>query len=719
MSFILIGLVVASFLLAVTSAIIVLLNNFKSAVHRWLAAFLVFAGSWGLVINLQNASQPLEYNLLIVRLTFVVSIAMAYTLFGFVIAVAKIKLLKTTRLLLVAASLALSVAIFSSYIIPSVSIVNGAIVPERLPLYYAVIAYILLLCSSGLYMLFKARRKAEHRATKHQLKTIFYGLGGGIVIGTFTNIILPNLLGSVTPARYAWIAITLWTLTLMYAVVRNRFLDIRLAIVRTAAYVLSLTTLAAAYYLLVVLLSEIFLQDSSLKQPLVVVLAVVLSFIFQPIKQFFDHWTNKLFYKDNYNVDDFFSRLNKALSSTTDLRYLLEKASAEIASTLKSEQVLFVVYTSHGRYITVGTGNHIKIPTEDLAAFGNASQNTQGVTEAALLAADDSFRRLMLSHRLELIMPLKRDNLLIGYLCLGYHRTSTYSTRDVKVMNAIRDELIIAIQNSTSVHEVKELNASLQQRISDATRELRLSNNQLQRLDKAKDEFVSMASHQLRTPLTSVKGYLSMVLEGDVGKITDKQKHLLNEAFVSSERMVRLIGDFLNVSRLQTGKFIIEKRPVNLAKVVQQELDSLATNATSRNLRFVYKSPRTFPILNLDEDKMRQVIMNFADNAIFYSKENSTITVSLKEEKGDALFTVKDTGIGVPRAEQSQLFNKFYRASNARKQRPDGTGVGLFLAKKIISDHGGEVVFQSVENKGSTFGFRLPIKDLLVSENSN
>jgi len=113
--------------------------------------------------------------------------------------------------------------------------------------------------------------------------------------------------------------------------------------------------------------------------------------------------------------------------------------------------------------------------------------------------------------------------------------------------------------------------------------------------------------------------------------------------------------------------------------------------------------------MQLDENKIQQVIMNFSDNAIYYSKENSTIKIKLEIVGDNVEFTVKDTGIGVPKDEQDQLFNKFFRATNARKQRPDGTGVGLFLAKKVIDAHDGQIIFHSTEGKGSTFGFRLPL----------
>ena len=173
--------------------------------------------------------------------------------------------------------------------------------------------------------------------------------------------------------------------------------------------------------------------------------------------------------------------------------------------------------------------------------------------------------------------------------------------------------------------------------------------------------------------------------------------------------MVRLIGDFLNVSRLQTGKFMIDKHPVDMIKLVQREIDGLKQNAQARHLHFVYIHPKTLPLVDLDENKVQQVIMNFADNAIYYSKDNGKITITLDEVPGYIELKVVDNGIGVPADEQKQLFNKFFRATNARRARPDGTGVGLFLARKVVDAHNGTIIFDSKEGKGSTFGFRLPV----------
>jgi signal transduction histidine kinase len=493
--------------------------------------------------------------------------------------------------------------------------------------------------------------------------------------------------------------------------------DVKFAVIRAVTYTLSLSVITGLYFLLAFAISKFIFgetADTFSRGPADIGLVVLLALSFQPIKRFFDRITNKLFFKDNYSSSDFFSRLNRIITLTTDLRSLLIGSANEIESTLKIEQVYFVVLKQNGRLITAGTNKHSHIPREDVDAIDEyiVSRGSSSIVRSLLDKDKEEHHmaRLMQSHKTEIIVPLLLSNQRIGYLCLGDKKISKFNSRDVVILESAADELTIAIQNALAVEEIREFNETLKQRITNATRELRTSNSMLRHLDKAKDEFVGMASHQLRTPLTSIKGYISMVLEGDAGKISDMQKQLLNEAFISSERMVHLINDFLNVSRIQTGKFIIDRSPVDLSKVVEQEIDSLQSSAIARSLRYKYNKPKDFPILNVDEGKLRQVIMNFADNALYYSHENTVIEVDLVVDGKEIIYTVKDTGIGVPKSEQEHLFSKFFRASNAKVQRPDGTGVGLYLAKRIITGHGGKVIFKSVEGKGSTFGFRLPIE---------
>jgi signal transduction histidine kinase len=564
---------------------------------------------------------------------------------------------------------------------------------------------------SGIIVLALARHQARY-AEKAKVTIVLAGLGAAVILGMFFNLILP-MLGDYDFVKLGPVSTLIFVGTSAYAIVRHQLFDIKLAAIRSIVYIGALVTLSAIYYLLAYLFSQFIFGEHTTNSvsvsPINIVLALLLAFLFQPIKRFFDRTTDRIFYRDTYKSDDFFERFGDLLVSTTDLRTILERASTEIASTLKASQGFFMVYYGDDRYMSAGTKRHGRLPIDDARALDKYFEGQgRDAVLSEFLSDDESVRRLLVSHKIDIIMPLRRGGDIIGYLCLGQNQRSGYTKRDIRTLETVTNELVIAIQNALSVQEVKEINATLQQRIDVATKELRSSNSQLRHIDEVKDEFISMASHQLRTPLTSVKGYISMVLEGDVGAVSSQQKQLLGEAFNSSERMVRLISDFLNVSRLQTGKFMIEKTPTDLAKLVEQEVESLRVIASTHGLKLSYRQPKTFPTIPLDEGKMRQVVMNFIDNAIYYSKENSTVMIELAIEGDGVKFTVKDTGIGVPEAEQARLFHKFFRATNARKQRPDGTGVGLFLAKRVISEHSGKMIFSSVEGQGSTFGFYIP-----------
>lgn len=286
---------------------------------------------------------------------------------------------------------------------------------------------------------------------------------------------------------------------------------------------------------------------------------------------------------------------------------------------------------------------------------------------------------------------------LVGVITVGFARhIDDLSSEEREFLERMASAVGVAVDNKLLFEENQNVLAQLKR-----------SNAKLRQLDKTKDDFISMASHQLRTPLTSVKGYLSMTLEGDGGTVNTKQRKLLSQAFISSQRMVYLIADMLNVSRLKTGKFVIEPEPTDLAEAVATELDQLLGTAEARELKLTYAKPHDFPVLMLDQTKIRQVIMNFVDNAVYYTPAKGHIDVALKDLGKSIEFTVTDDGIGVPKSEQHHLFNKFYRANNAKKARPDGTGLGLYMAKKVIIAQGGSLIFQSKEGKGSTFGFSI------------
>lgn len=715
-----IGTLGASMIAIVLLGTAVLLRNPKKGLHQSFFALSLSAAFW-ILTNMVFAvvpHAPTQY--VAALLSYGAAAFLALFFLRYCLELAAIKMRRSTTTSIVGIGIAVSIASMLPNLISTGVSADNKVITNVVPLmFYGV--YMLVYMGAGLLVLLRTRTRAKG-VERDKVTIVLLGLVFSALVGLFFNLILP-MFGNYSFVKVGPVATLILVGSSTYAIVRHRLFDIKLAAVRTAAYILALVTLSGIYYVLAYFLSIAVFRDQVNEgisvSPVNIFLALLLAFVFQPIKRFFDKVTNDIFYRDSYSTSEFFAKLNHLLTSTTDLRGLLERASVEIATTLKAEQALFFLFYTRDidRHMSAGTRGYTRMPVHDARMLDEyVSTSGTGIFLTEIMDDDARVQKMLKSHKIALVMPLRHGDKITGYVMLGEHRSGNYTKRDLNVLSTISDGLVIAIQNALSLHEVKELNATLQQRIDVATKELRSSNAQLKHLDEVKNEFMSMASHQLRTPLTSVKGYISMVLEGDAGKITPQQQKLLVEAYKSSERMVGLIADFLNVSRLQTGKFVLEKTPFDLGDIVRQEAANLDLIASSHNIKLRLNIARHPLPVEADESKLRQVIMNFIDNAIYYSHSKSTIVINIEKINDSVALTVTDTGIGVPAEEQTKLFHKFFRAKNARKQRPDGTGVGLYLARRVVTAHGGSIIFSSKEGKGSTFGFRLPLDKSKVEQ---
>jgi signal transduction histidine kinase len=582
------------------------------------------------------------------------------------------------------------------------------------PLYFVLIPLILVYFSWGLVLLYKLRKKTRDPIRRAQIRLIFAGILFTLIPALVSNGILPAL-GYSDAASYGPSVVIILAICMAIAIIRHRLLDIKLIVARSVAYVLLLGSLSVVFAGLVITVpaSVIGADKPSLgRQIYYTFAAIALAFGFQPLRKFFDKLTNKLFYQDAYDPQEFLEELNGVIVSNIELDILLRKCIEIIERNMKVEFCLFGIReTTYSRRRLIGN-DHRKFSEEDIQKVRAATPSIHQriIVTDELDEGHEHLRKVLAKNDIAIIGRLSTDIVHtaegIGYLVLGPKKSGNlFNRQDARVLEIITKELVVAIQNAMRFEEIQNFNLTLQKKVDSATNELRRSNEKLKELDETKDDFISMASHQLRTPLTSVKGYLSMVLEGDAGKLNPNQAKLLDQAFVSSQRMVFLISDLLNLSRLKTGKFVVEASPVNLSEIIEGEVDQLIETAAARGLKLTFEKPDTFPALMFDETKIRQVIMNFVDNAIYYTPSGGNIKVSLNETPHSVEFTVKDDGIGVPKHEQHHLFTKFYRAGNAKKARPDGTGLGLFMAKKVIIAQGGSVLFSSQEGKGSTFGF--------------
>ncbi|MEK7066771.1 MAG: ATP-binding protein [Patescibacteria group bacterium] len=245
------------------------------------------------------------------------------------------------------------------------------------------------------------------------------------------------------------------------------------------------------------------------------------------------------------------------------------------------------------------------------------------------------------------------------------------------------------------------------------SKELGAANEKLKELDQMKTDFISIASHQLRTPLTAIKGYSSMLLEDTYGELPLKVRGTVEKVFQSAQRLIFIVNDLLDTSRIEQGRFQVSFERVGVANIIKDVVEELKPNAETRGLQLQLEmSPDDAEIVvQADPSKLRQVVTNLIDNAIKYT-EQGYVTVVLRKTSGGnrALISVKDTGFGMSAQSMQNLFQKFSRAKNVSKLHVDGSGLGLFIAKQIIEAHNGRIWAESAgENKGSQFYVELPM----------
>ncbi|MBI2462672.1 MAG: hypothetical protein HYV65_00270 [Candidatus Spechtbacteria bacterium] len=236
---------------------------------------------------------------------------------------------------------------------------------------------------------------------------------------------------------------------------------------------------------------------------------------------------------------------------------------------------------------------------------------------------------------------------------------------------------------------------------------------ELQKISDLKSEFISIASHQLRTPLTAIKGYLSMVIDGDYGKIDINANDALKKVYSSNEVLIGLVKDLLDVSRIERGEFHYVFQKICIPDMIDSIVDEQKISAESKGLKLIWHHPENAVrfCVKADDSKLRQVILNLIDNAIKYTPRGS-VEVSVTQLYNNPLrmrISVKDTGIGITEADKEKLFQRFSRGEGGKKIDVNGTGLGLFIVKRIVEDHGGTAWVESEgEGKGSTFIVSLP-----------
>jgi len=314
-----------------------------------------------------------------------------------------------------------------------------------------------------------------------------------------------------------------------------------------------------------------------------------------------------------------------------------------------------------------------------------------------------------LCHKIQEIMgiktviavPIFSENEVVGAIDFILNKDpGELKETDLSMMKALANQTGIVARN-----------IELYRQLTESNKELGEANRHLKQLDQAKSEFVSIASHQLRTPMAGIMGYLSMILQGDFGKVPGQLKKILDSLLDESQRMIRLINVFLNVSRIEAGRLTLGKQETQIEEIIEKSVGVVKKMASDKKLVLEFKKPaKPMPKIMMDRDKIGDVVTNLIDNAIKYT-DAGKITVSVNKEDNRLRISIQDTGIGIEPQEAKDLFNKFVRGYGIAQIHPDGSGLGLYVARRVTEAHGGRIWVESAgKGKGSNFQFTLPLK---------
>jgi len=305
--------------------------------------------------------------------------------------------------------------------------------------------------------------------------------------------------------------------------------------------------------------------------------------------------------------------------------------------------------------------------------------------------------------------------LSVVYLVIG--TVSTYISKQINDRQRELEDNVA--HNEEQLATLQGLNKELEKEersLKSKDYELETANKRLQALEEAKSKFVAVTAHQLRTPLSAIKWTFDMILGEKLGPITGEQKEFLAKGFESSQRMIKIVNDLLHVDQMEADKVEYQFTSFDLPKLLDSVAFEFSNQAISKEIKFEIEKPNSnLPQIEGDENKLRVVLENLIDNAVKYTPKGGRVTITLSDKNINSAgrmvdIIITDSGIGIPKAEQSKIFGKFFRAGNAIRIEPDGSGIGLYISKDIIEKHGGSLSYENASGEGTIFHLALPLK---------
>ena len=612
-------------------------------------------------------------------------------------------------------------------------------IPGILYHFYVLFSYVSLL-GYGIYQLFVHYHRAQGHL-KTQMKYIFLGLAIAAPAG-FSNFLLWY---NINFPPYLNVFVLSYMGCYTYAMLKYRLMDIRVVLGKTAVYLLSFLATVGVSFLLMFANNRLAQPVSqNVFLPAIIIIAVLL---YQLFFRIFEKIASRFFYYSFYSSQKVLAELGEKLVGILDISQLSNTIAQTLISTMKLDRTVVLLREKTGRYVILKNigfkeENGISLVKDNfLTEFLEKTRQPLVFEELSLAERDaktekekGNLRKLqdnMKSIEANVCLPLFRGKDIIGIIILGKKVSGdSYSREDMELLIALTNQASIAFENAKLYDEIQDLSQNLQEKVAEQTKELQESyqkveaayeiekqaHQELKRIDEAKSQFIMATQHHLRTPLTALKGYLSMSLEGDFGEVGQVLKEKLASCFESTNRLIKLVNEFLDLSKLQLGKNILDIKEASITEMLQDVIVEVKPEADKKGIYLILAlPPEPASLIMADAVKLREALYNLIDNAVKYTEKGGVkvdLRFVVKGKKNYAEIVVTDTGIGMTKQEADDVFGRqFERGKEAKKVYALGRGIGLFITASIIKAHKGKIWAESSgQGQGSLFYVELVAK---------
>jgi signal transduction histidine kinase len=588
------------------------------------------------------------------------------------------------------------------------------------PTYWSAInvafAYLGLSAAVGLIGLGYAYTTTDRPIVKRQIQWIMLGLASAVVTDIIDIVLTVTKLQSYQATTLLLLGVLPLPVTFAFAILHYRLMDIDLVVNRSVVYGLLTATLAALYLLLISVLStSLGVAAGSESYALIVfVSALLIGILVNPLRGRIQAIIDGIFFRTQLDYQRALGRWSQELGTSLRFASLGRLLLQDVPRQMSIENAwLLVLNQEETRLEPLST-----LPDAEEAVLDKDSALSLSIRSplaaslvhpgrSALLGGDEAGRgtagaampSAWQDAGVWLGLPLVSGGHVIGVYLLGRKLSGDiYQRQEMDLLRTLANQAAVAIANARLYEEVHSFSQEMEDKVRERTKELR--------------SFVAAVYHELSTPLTAIRGYTSLVLDGRAGELTEKQANSLTIVRRNVQRLMRLVADLSDVAKIDDGRLTIDPEPVDLQEAVEETVRSLSSSLDEKELQLdVRLSPGATLALG-DPQRVVQILTNLVSNACRYTTVGGQITIASGPINGSVEMTVADTGIGIRKDELDRIFERFYRSDDPLVRDQAGTGLGLAITKSLVELHGGQLWVKSEVGKGSIFGFTLPAAEV-------